>query len=867
MEKKDICKFKKRFIIRKCFSAWKFSVLGKITDFTVRNHYHRILLKKYILRWEKTLFCQREWKLNIRANFYHRFQIYQMTFKAWAKFVLARQKQKTATSTAYSFSRTRLLQQSFKTWRCYIQRSFIHCVKMKVIRFNLMRKYWHIWWNYYRSKSLISCKKYIALHRWADHMLVKAFFRWKDVYFKHCLLIKKLTLFNIYQDNKLMSIVFKKWNGYLAVQYEKKRLYDYAQVLYTHRLMKSSLKNWYMFYKFLQNLKKKELLIQIICKKFITRRYFLLLKSNVFLNKIRCKSIQLSCQQKTKKKVLFAFKRYVIITKEIKDNRWISKWDQKNEQKHYYLSQIANNYYRSRSLSLSFFFWMRFLKNQKKNKEKFKLAVFHYNKKLIFKLFINWFAFKTHYMAIKKMNKEALQFYRILVYSKVFYTWLKNYSIITHQDVLLKVALKFSRSQMAKYYFKFWKHKFKRKILLISFKKQADCHYILRIKSICYQQWKCRNRNTHIALSHFEYCIKRKCLLGLKKKHLYHKYKTNKERHAKSYYNSKIKYAFFKRWKDYIVCEVVKLQKANECFLVKATLLCSWVIFSWKEFYRISKHNKFQLDIADRHYRYQLSKKLFHSLRFYYLKCIQQKYLEEESFIRAKIKLDRGTLKSLFQKWRNSLIESKSGQTCISIRHYKWNLQHKVFRNLKMFKLFSQKIKLMKEMSSRFFMFCVCKKFYNIWLLKHLVYLANNKSTLCCQTDAVVFWWSIRLQKKVFIKWKKWVFFVRKNTNTFNDEINTKQIYLQSTQDRLMKKNTLEAWSFENSDLNQTKREFVKLENYIPIDFVASKNYRPIGFITSPSELRFNVNRPKPRIPNYLRESFDLNLFYGSHSV
>ncbi|XP_065677187.1 protein SFI1 homolog isoform X2 [Hydra vulgaris] len=851
MEKKKICNFKKKFIIRKCFSAWKFSVLGKITDFTVRNHYRRTLLKKCILRWEKTLFCQREWKLNIRANFYYRFQIYQMVFKAWTKFVLARQKQKTAISTAYSFSQTRLLQQSFKTWRCYIQKTFIHCVKMNeaVVRFNLilMRKHWHIWWSCYRSKSLKSCKKYIALHHWAEHMLVKAFFRWKNVYFKHCLLIKKLTLFNIYQDKNLMSSVFKKWNGYLAVQYEKKRLYDNAQALYAHRLMKSSLKNWYIFYKFLQNLKKKELLIQIICKKFTTRRYFLLFKSNVFSKKLRCRSIQLSFQQKRKKKVLFAFKRYVIITKEIKDNlkryflkRWISKWDQKNEQKHYSLLQIAINYYRSRSLSLSFFFWMCFLKNQKKNKEKFKLAVAHYNKKLIFKLFINWFAFKTHYMAIKKMNKEALQFYRVLVYSKVFYTWLKNYSIITHQDVLHKVALKFYRLQMAKYYFKFWKHKFKRKILLISFKKQADCHYILKIKSICYQQWKCRKRNTHVALSQFENCIKRKCLLGLKKRHLYHKYKTNKERHAKSYYNSKIKYAFFKRWKDYIVCEVIILQKANERFLIKATLLCSWVIFSWKEFYRIAKHNKFQLDIADRHYKSQLSKKLFHSLRYFSLKCIQQKYLEEENFIRAKIKLDQGTLKNLFQKWRSSLIESKSGQTYTSITHYKWNLQHKVFRNLKMFKLFSQKTKLMKEMSSRFFMFCICKKFYNIWLLKHLEYLVNNKikSTSCCQT--VVLWWSIRLQQKVFINWKKWVFFVRKNT--FNDEINTKQIYLQFTQDRLMKKNTLKAWSFENSDVDQTKREFVKLENYRPIDFVTSsmENYRPIGFITPPSELSFH---------------------------
>lgn len=911
---------RKRFIMLRCFKAWRVQTFGLVSPAVAREHFQKKLLIKYIKIWHNSYKQNRkDWKLQIRAEYHDRFRLWKMSFQQWKAFLSHRKMKKMLIQRTMEHAQHKLKERSFSNLRMYVvikrMRKEEHEAADMFYKKSKLRKYWRLWLLRFNNECLLHNMSYTALQHWANTMVKKMFIRWKDQFKNRCDLNQKITHCTAFYNHKLIYFAVYRWKTFIRLKKEKKNLQECADQTYATKILRSTFIQWKRSHQLCLHVKQVEERIVKLGELSVKRRYFNRFMTLITLKKeIGLKFTQADKMYETtvKKSVIKRLKDVVRnsqINTEAKKkannfhtrkvmvvcfSKWLLKCEHREEIKQYPVSKIAYSYFRTRQLSKAIFQWLKFVKERKQEAALESLAENHHNKKILPRYFMNWIDFVHLKKSIKERQTVAVAFNRTLVHSKYFYTWLKCYRLELMQKKMVSEASDHYSESMTKRIFNLWRKKTKFKEFVADLENRAVIHRNRSILQSVLQKWNIRfqekaacDAKMATASINYEHGLKRKCLASLKK-YLYHcRKKKLKEKQALQHYNYKCLKKVMISWKNYHATTKQTLVLVEQRYIEKSHILCSWVMYTWIKFVKIQRKEKELFLKAELHFCHALKKKILRHLGQYASVRSERRFNTDEAVVRAQIRLEKVKLRTLFGSWREtaSIVHSEKKNSTIAVQHYSCVIYKKMLTSWKSYVATSFKIKHMTAYSMMFATRSIEKRHFCIWKSKYLHLAEENR-----RTNTAIWWWSYQLRRKVFTaiheytrsKLKKKLRYgsaltYRKNmlleigvtkwiqyaVHTMDNRRNI--AYQQQINKSMQLQSRVHKYALHWLSKTQMKKTSFVTKNRSMLEGKQSNDSdRSCSHQMSTSRaVKFpdTKERPPPRLPDYLRDSFDLSAF------
>ncbi|XP_057306421.1 protein SFI1 homolog [Hydractinia symbiolongicarpus] len=911
---------RKRFIMLRCFKAWRVQTFGLVSPNVAREHFQKKLLIKYIKIWHNSYKQNRkDWKLQIRAEYHDRFRLWKMSFQQWKAFLSHRKMKKMLVQRTIEHAQHKLKERSFSNLRMYLvikrMRKEEHEAADMFYKKSNLRKYWRLWLLQFNNECLLHNMSYTALQHWANTMVKKMFIRWKDQFKNRCDLNQKLTHCTAFYNQKLIYIAVCNWKKFIRLKKERKHLQEHAEQTYTKKILQRTFIQWKRSHQLCLHVKQVEERIVKLGELSIKRRYFnrfvtfITLKKEMDLkftqaNKMYettvkkgvikgLKDVVRNSQIKTetKRKANDFYVRRVMV---VCFSKWLLKCENREEIKQYPVSKIAYSYFRTRQLSKAIFQWLKFVKERKQEAALESLAENHHNKIILPRYFINWIDFTHLQKSIKERQTVAAAFNRTLLHSKYFYTWLKCYQLELIQQQMITEASDYYSESMTKRIFNLWRKKTNFKQFVADLENRAVIHRNRSLLQSALQNWNIRfqekvscDAKMTAASINYEHGLKKKCLVGLKK-YLYHcRKKKLKEKQALQHYNYKRLKKVMILWKSYHATTKQTIVLAEQRYIEKSQILCSWVMYTWIKFVKIQKKEKELFLKAELHFCRVLKKKILRHLGQYASVRCERRFNIDEAVVRAQIRLEKVKLRTLFGSWRKtaSIVHSEKKNSTIAVQHYSCVMYKKVLTSWKSYVATSFKIKHLTAYSMMFATRSIEKRHFSIWKSKYLRLAEEDR-----KTNTAIWWWSYQLRRKVFtaiheytkskvkkkLKYRsaltyrknmlleigatKWIQYAVHAMDTRRNIA-----YQHQVKKSMELQSRVHKYALHWLNRTQMKKTSILTENRGVLKGKQSNDsdracldqmstFRAVKFPDT-------KERPSPRLPDYLRESFDLSAF------
>ncbi|XP_030770506.1 protein SFI1 homolog isoform X3 [Rhinopithecus roxellana] len=776
-----------RCMARKFLYLWIRMTFGRIFPSKARFYYEQRLLRKVFEEWKEEWWVfHHEWKLCVRADCHYRYYLYNLMFQTWKTYVRQQQEMRNKYIRAEVHDAKQKMRQAWKSWLIYV---IVRRTKLQMqttaLEFRQRSILW-LWWSMWRqqlgqvrvSRTLhASAVKHRALS-----LQLQAWSQWRE----QLLYVQK-------EKQKVVSAVkhhrhwqkrrfLKAWLEYLQVRRVKRQQNEMAERFHHVTVLQIHFCDWQQAWEQRQSLYAYHAQVEKLARKMALRRTFTHWKHYMLLCAEEAAQCEMAEEHHRHSQLYFCFRA-------LKDNVT-----------HAHLQQIRRNLaHRQHGVTLLHRFWNLWQSQMEEKKEREQLPLLraawdHYRIALMCKCIKLWLQYTQKRRYKQLLQARADGHFQQRTLPAAFHTWKRLWRWRQQDSVLNAKATRFHRETLEKQVFSIWRQK--------TFQHQENClaermailhaerQLLHRSWFTWHQQAAARHQEQEwqtVACAHHRhgrlkkaFCLWRESAQGLRTE------RTGRVRAAEFHMAQLLRWAW-SQWRERLALRGAERRKLMQADLhhqqrVRHRALQAWVTYQgrvqsilqevaaresqhnrqllrgalhrWKEntMARVDEAKKtFQ---ASTHYRRTMCSKVLVQWREAVSVQIYYRQQEDSAIWEARKVLDRGCLRTWFQRWRDCSRRSAQQRLQLerAVQHHRRQLLLEGLARWKMHHLECVRKRLLHRQSTQLLAQRLSRTCFRQWRQQLAAKRQEQQATV-----RALWFWAFSLQAKV---WATWLAFV-----------------------------------------------------------------------------------------------------------
>ncbi|XP_063578974.1 protein SFI1 homolog isoform X28 [Pongo abelii] len=644
----------KNLLTEKCISSHNFhqKVIKQRMEKKVdsRFYYEQQLLRKVFEEWKEEWWVfHHEWKLCVRADCHYRYYLYNLMFQTWKTYVRQQQEMRNKYIRAELHDAKQKMRQAWKSWLIYVvvrrTKLQMQTTALEFRQRSILRVWWSMWRQRLGQLRVSRALHASALKHRALSLQLQAWSQWQE----QLLYVQK-------EKQKVVSAVkhhqhwqkrrfLKAWLEYLQVRRVKRQQNEMAERFHHVTVLQIHFCDWQQAWERRESLYAHHAQVEKLARKMALRRAFTRWKHYMLLCAEEAAQFEMAEEHHRHSQLYFCFRA-------LKDNVT-----------HAHLQQIRRNLaHQQHGVTLLHRFWNLWWSQIEQKKEREQLPLLHaawdhYRIALLCKCIKLWLQYTRKRRYKQLLQARADGHFQQRALPAAFHTWNRLWRWRHQENVLNARATRFHRETLEKQVFSIWRQKMfqhrenrlaERMAIL-----HAEGRLLHRSWFMWHQQAAARHQEQEwqtVAYAHHchgrlkkAFCLWRESAQGLRT-----------ERRAAEFHMAQLLRWAWSQWRETyqgrvrsILQEVAARESQHNRQLLRGALR------RWKEntMARVDEAKKtFQ---ASTHYRRTICSKVLVQWREAVSVQIYYRQQEDCAIWEARKVLDRGCLRTWFQRWRN----------------------------------------------------------------------------------------------------------------------------------------------------------------------------------------------------------------------
>nr|XP_037863505.1 protein SFI1 homolog isoform X16 [Chlorocebus sabaeus] len=689
-----------RCVARKFLYLWIRMTFGRVFPSKARFYYEQQLLRKVFEEWKEEWWVfHREWKLCVRADCHYRYYLYNLMFQTWKTYVRQQQEMRNKYTRAEVHDAKQKMRQAWKSWLIYVvvRRTKLQ-MQTTALEFRQRSILW-VWWSMWRQQ-LGQVRVSRALHASAvKHralsLQLQAWSQWRE----QLLYVQK-------EKQKVVSAVkhhrhwqkqrfLKAWLEYLQVRRVKRQQNEMAERFHHVTVLQIHFCDWQQAWEQRQSLYAYHAQVEKLARKMALRRTFTHWKHYMLLCAEEAAQCEMAEEHHRHSQLYFCFRA-------LKDNVT-----------HTHLQQIRRNLaHRQHGVTLLHRFWNLWQSQIEEKKEREQLPLLHaawdhYRIALLCKCIKLWLQYTQKRRYKQRLQARADGHFQQRALPAAFHTWKRLWRWRQQDNVLNARATRFHRrtgrvraaefhvAQLLRRAWSQWRECLavrgaERRKLM-----RADLHHQQRVRHRALQAWVTYQGRVRSILQEVAA--------------------------RESQHNRQLLRGALRRWKENTMARVDEAKKTFQASAHYRRTICSKVLVQWREAV---------------------------SVQIYY------RQQEDSAIWEARKVLDRGCLRTWFQRWRDCSRRSAQQRLQLerAVQHHRRQLLLEGLARWKMHHLECVRKRLLHRQSTQLLAQRLSRTCFHQWRQQLAARRQEQQATV-----RALWFWAFSLQAKV---WATWLAFV-----------------------------------------------------------------------------------------------------------
>ncbi|XP_063578951.1 protein SFI1 homolog isoform X15 [Pongo abelii] len=724
---------------------------GRLRELRIRFYYEQQLLRKVFEEWKEEWWVfHHEWKLCVRADCHYRYYLYNLMFQTWKTYVRQQQEMRNKYIRAELHDAKQKMRQAWKSWLIYVvvrrTKLQMQTTALEFRQRSILRVWWSMWRQRLGQLRVSRALHASALKHRALSLQLQAWSQWQE----QLLYVQK-------EKQKVVSAVkhhqhwqkrrfLKAWLEYLQVRRVKRQQNEMAERFHHVTVLQIHFCDWQQAWERRESLYAHHAQVEKLARKMALRRAFTRWKHYMLLCAEEAAQFEMAEEHHRHSQLYFCFRA-------LKDNVT-----------HAHLQQIRRNLaHQQHGVTLLHRFWNLWWSQIEQKKEREQLPLLHaawdhYRIALLCKCIKLWLQYTRKRRYKQLLQARADGHFQQRALPAAFHTWNRLWRWRHQENVLNARATRFHRETLEKQVFSIWRQKMfqhrenrlaERMAIL-----HAEGRLLHRSWFMWHQQAAARHQEQEwqtVAYAHHchgrlkkAFCLWRESAQGLRT-----------ERRAAEFHMAQLLRWAWSQWRETyqgrvrsILQEVAARESQHNRQLLRGALR------RWKEntMARVDEAKKtFQ---ASTHYRRTICSKVLVQWREAVSVQIYYRQQEDCAIWEARKVLDRGCLRTWFQRWRNCSQRSAQQRLQLerAVQHHHRQLLLEGLARWKMHHRECVRKRLLHRQSTQLLAQRLSRTCFRQWRQQ----LAARRQEQWATVRALWFW-AFSLQAKV---WATWLAFV-----------------------------------------------------------------------------------------------------------
>nr|XP_054399335.1 protein SFI1 homolog isoform X9 [Pongo abelii] len=725
---------------------------GRLRELRIRFYYEQQLLRKVFEEWKEEWWVfHHEWKLCVRADCHYRYYLYNLMFQTWKTYVRQQQEMRNKYIRAELHDAKQKMRQAWKSWLIYV---VVRRTKLQMQTTALEFRQWSIlrvWWSMWRQRlgqlRVSHALHASALKHRALSLQLQAWSQWQE----QLLYVQK-------EKQKVVSAVkhhqhwqkrrfLKAWLEYLQVRRVKRQQNEMAERFHHVTVLQIHFCDWQQAWERRESLYAHHAQVEKLARKMALRRAFTRWKHYMLLCAEEAAQFEMAEEHHRHSQLLLH--RFW--------NLWWSQIEQKKEREQLPLLHAAWDHYRIALLCKCIKLWLQYTRKRRYKQLLQARADGHFQQRALPAAFHTWNRLWRWRHQENVLNARATRFHRETLEKQVFSIWRQK--MFQHRENRLaeRMAILHAEGRLLHRSWFMWHQQAAARHQEQEWQTVAyahHCHGRLK-KAFCLWRESAQGLRTerraaefHMAqLLRWAWSQWRECLAlrGAERQKL-----MRAERH----HQHSVPHRALQAWVTYqgrvrsILQEVAARESQHNRQLLRGALR------RWKEntMARVDEAKKtFQ---ASTHYRRTICSKVLVQWREAVSVQIYYRQQEDCAIWEARKVLDRGCLRTWFQRWRNCSQRSAQQRLQLerAVQHHHRQLLLEGLARWKMHHRECVRKRLLHRQSTQLLAQRLSRTCFRQWRQQ----LAARRQEQWATVRALWFW-AFSLQAKV---WATWLAFV-----------------------------------------------------------------------------------------------------------
>uniref|UniRef100_A0A2K5YB60 SFI1 centrin binding protein n=2 Tax=Mandrillus leucophaeus TaxID=9568 RepID=A0A2K5YB60_MANLE len=782
---------KKNLLTVKCISSHNFhqKVIKQRMEKKVdsRFYYEQQLLRKVFEEWKEEWWVfHHEWKLCVRADCHYRYYLYNLMFQTWKTYVRQQQEMRNKYTRAEVHDAKQKMRQAWKSWLIYVvvrrTKLQMQTTALEFRQRSILRVWWSMWRQQLGQVRVSRALHASAVKHRALSLQLQAWSQWRE----QLLYVQK-------EKQKVVSAVkhhrhwqkqrfLKAWLEYLQVRRVKRQQNEMAERFHHVTVLQIHFCDWQQAWEQRQSLYAYHAQVEKLARKMALRRTFTHWKHYMLLCAEEAAQCEMAEEHHRHSQLYFGFRA-------LKDNVT-----------HAHLQQIRRNLaHRQHGVTLLHRFWNLWQSQIEEKKEREQLPLLHaawdhYRIALLCKCIKLWLQYTQKRRYKQRLQARADGHFQQRTLPAAFHTWKRLWRWRQQDNVLNARATRFHRETLEKQVFSIWRQKtFQHQENRLAERMailHAERQLLHRSWFTWHQQAAARHQEQEwqtAACAHHRhgrlkkaFCLWRESAQGLRAE------RTGRVRAAEFHVAQLLRRAW-SQWRECLAvrgAERRKLMRADGHHQqrVRHRALQAWATYQgrvrsilqevaaresqhnrqllrgalrrWKEntMARVDEAKKtFQ---ASAHYRRTICSKVLVQWREAVSVQIYYRQQEDSAIWEARKMLDRGCLRTWFQRWRDCSRRSAQQRLQLgrAVQHHRRQLLLEGLARWKMHHLQCVRKRLLHRQSTQLLAQRLNRTCFRQWRQQLAARRQEQQATV-----RALWFWAFSLQAKV---WATWLAFV-----------------------------------------------------------------------------------------------------------
>ncbi|XP_033089194.1 protein SFI1 homolog isoform X9 [Trachypithecus francoisi] len=728
----------------------------RLRELRIRFYYEQRLLRKVFEEWKEEWWVfHHEWKLCVRADCHYRYYLYNLMFQTWKTYVRQQQEMRNKYIRAEVHDAKQKMRQAWKSWLIYVvvRRTKLQ-MQTTALEFRQRSILW-LWWSMWRQQlGQVHVSRALhasAVKRRALSLQLQAWSQWRE----QLLYVQK-------EKQKVVSVVkhhrhwqkrrfLKAWLEYLQVRRVKRQQNEMAERFHHVTVLQIHFCDWQQAWEQRQSLYAYHAQVEKLARKMALRRTFTHWKHYMLL----CAEEAAQCEMAEE------HHRHSQLLLHRFWNLWQSQIEEKKEREQLPLLRAAWDHYRIALLCKCIKLWLQYTQKRRYKQLLQARADGHFQQRTLPAAFHTWKRLWRWRQQDSVLNAKATRFHRETLEKQVFSIWRQK--TFQHQENCLaeRMAILHAERQLLH---RSW----------FTWHQQAAARHQE-------QEWQT------VACAHHRhgrlkkaFCLWRESAQGLRTE------RTGRVRAAEFHMAQLLRWAW-SQWRERLALRGAERRKLMQADLhhqqrVRHRALQAWVTYQGRVrstlqevAARESQHNRqllrgalrrwkentmAQVDEAKKtfqastHYRRTMCSKVLVQWREAVSVQIYYRQQEDSAIWEARKVLDRGYLRTWFQRWRDCSRRSAQQRLQLerAVQHHRRQLLLEGLARWKMHHLECVRKRLLHRQSTQLLAQRLSRTCFRQWRQQLAARRQEQQATV-----RALWFWAFSLQAKV---WAMWLAFV-----------------------------------------------------------------------------------------------------------